>query len=101
KGIGTDRILSLLAVYKMTETPVVTVDCGTAVTVNLLDEENELLGGVILPGYYTQARALNLYTADLPLIKDIKSEGYIGKNTEDAIKYGILSSIIGAIKTTI
>lgn len=44
KGMGTDRMLSLLAVEKVTDSPLVTVDCGTAVTVNLLDEDNICLG---------------------------------------------------------
>ncbi|MCB0702476.1 MAG: type III pantothenate kinase [Candidatus Kapaibacterium sp.] len=101
KGMGTDRMLSLLAVEKVTDSPLVTVDCGTAVTVNLLDEDNICLGGVIFPGFYTQSKALHNFTSNLPLIESINLDGYCGQNTDDAIRFGILNTIVGGIKTTI
>lgn len=100
-GMGTDRKLSLIAVHKVSDSPIVTADCGTAVTVNLLDEENICLGGVILPGFYTQSKALHNFTSNLPLVEELNNRGYFGQNTEDAIRYGILNSIIGGIKATI
>ncbi|MER3329214.1 MAG: type III pantothenate kinase, partial [Candidatus Kapaibacterium sp.] len=100
-GMGTDRMLSLIAVHKITDSPVVTIDCGTAVTVNLLDEDNICLGGVILPGFYTQSKALHNFTTNLPLVEELSNRGYFGKNTDDAIRYGILNAIVGGIKTTI
>lgn len=100
-GMGTDRKLSLIAVHKISDSPIVTVDCGTAVTVNLLDETNICLGGVILPGFYTQSKALHNFTSNLPLVEELSNRGYFGKNTDDAIRYGILNAIVGGIKTTI
>lgn len=100
-GMGTDRMLSLLAVHKVTDSPVVTIDCGTAVTVNLLDENNICLGGVILPGFYTQSKALHNFTSNLPLVEELRINDYFGQNTDDAIRYGILNAIVGGIKTTI
>jgi type III pantothenate kinase len=101
-GMGTDRKLSLLAVHKLSNLPTVTVDCGTAITVNLLDEENKCLGGVIYPGFYTQAKALKEFTSGLPLIDKIPdSKEKYGDNTDDAIRNGIMNSIIGGIVLTI
>jgi len=100
-GMGTDRKLSLIAVHKVSDSPIVTVDCGTAVTVNLLDEENLCLGGVILPGFYTQGKALHNFTSNLPLVEELSNRGFFGQNTEDAIRYGILNSIVGGVKATI
>src|SRR5210317_388599 len=101
-GMGTDRKLSLIAVHKFKDSPTVTVDCGTAITVNILDENNVCHGGVIFPGFYTQAKALHEFTSGLPLIDEISidSKRY-GDNTFDAIKNGILNSIIGGIVSTI
>lgn len=101
KGMGTDRMLSLIAVQGVTDSPLVTIDCGTAVTVNLLDEDNICLGGVIMPGFRLQSQALHNNTSNLPLVKGIGTKGYVGKDTEDSIRYGILNSIVGGIKTTI
>lgn len=100
-GMGTDRMLSLVAVHKVTDSPIVTIDCGTAVTINLLDEDNICLGGVILPGFYTQSKALHNFTSNLPLVEELNNRGYFGQNTDDAIRYGILNAIVGGIKTTI
>ncbi len=100
-GMGTDRMLSLLAVHRVTDSPLVTIDCGTAVTVNLLDEDNICLGGVILPGFYTQSKALHNFTSNLPLVEELNNRGFFGQNTDDAIRYGILNAIVGGIKTTI
>lgn len=100
-GMWTDRMLSLLAVEKVTDSPLVTIDCGTAVTVNLLDEDNICLGGVILPGFFTQSKALHNFTSNLPLVEELNNRGYFGQNTDDAIRYGILNAIVGGIKTTI
>ncbi len=100
-GMGTDRMLSLLSVQRLTDSPLVTIDCGTAVTVNLLDEDNTCLGGVILPGFFTQSKALHNFTSNLPLVEELNNRGYFGQNTDDAIRYGILNAIVGGIKTTI
>lgn len=101
EGMGTDRKLSLIAVHRISELPLVTVNCGTAVTVNLLDEDNKCLGGVIIPGYYLQAKALHIFTSNLPLIEKLENDGFIGQNTEDSIRYGIINSIVGGIISTI
>lgn len=100
-GMGTDRKLSLIAVHRLSYLPLVTIDCGTAVTVNLLDEDNICLGGVIIPGFYLQAKALHIFTSNLPLIENIEYNGFIGKNTEDSIRNGIINSIVGGIISTI
>ncbi|MFN3195540.1 MAG: type III pantothenate kinase [Chlorobiota bacterium] len=101
-GMGTDRKLSLLAVHRLSDSPTVTVDCGTAITVNILDEDNICHGGVIFPGFYTQAKALNEFTSGLPLVDSISiDENKYGDNTQDAIKNGILNSIVGGIVCTI
>lgn len=100
-GMGTDRMLSLIAVHKISDSPLVTIDCGTAVTVNLLDEENKCKGGVIFPGFFTQSKALHNFTSNLPLVEELSDIAHVGQNTEDAIRYGILNSIVGGIRTTI
>jgi type III pantothenate kinase len=101
RGMGSDRKLSLIAVHRTSDVPLVTVDCGTAVTVNLLDEDGICLGGVIMPGFKLQAKALNQFTSDLPLVEDPVSRDYIGRDTESAIRCGVLNAIVGGIITTI
>jgi pantothenate kinase type III len=56
--IGTDRILGLISAAEEFGAPVLTVDFGTAVTINCIDENRNFLGGVIFPGIELQLKTL-------------------------------------------
>lgn len=96
-GMGDDRKLGLIGATYFTEPPLITIDCGTAITVNILDKNYKSLGGAILLGMETQTKALNYYTSLLPKIEITNSNYFIGKNTEDSLKIGVLASISGGI----
>lgn len=98
QGIGNDRILGLIGAKHYAEPPIMTIDCGTATTINLLNENNVCVGGAILPGVFTQFRSLTENTSALKKIKLKQVESYFGKNTNDAISSGILNGTIGLIK---
>ncbi len=96
--IGQDRVLSLAGALNHFSPPLITVDCGTAVTVNALDDRYICRGGAIFAGAYTQLTALNNNT-DKINVDDIRNNNYAaGKNTRDAVSSGILHSIAGGIK---
>lgn len=102
--VGIDRLLGAVAANRL-RTPgrvAVTVDVGTAVTVNLLDENGVFKGGMILPGLRLMAQALHAGTAKLPAIDfetgpQSKSE-FPGRSTEDAIRAGVSYAIAGAVR---
>lgn len=97
KGMGNDRKLGLLGAIKLCDAPIITIDCGTAITINVLNKDNICLGGIIMCGIGTQAKALEHYTSCLPRIKiDFKSQEEIDK-TESAINTGIISATRGGI----
>ena len=100
-GIGYDRVVGLIGALKYQSPPLITVDCGTAVTVNFLDENYTVLGGVIYPGFFTQAKAMNDYTLNLPILENIRIIEDTPNNTLDAMAQGILNSITGGIIETI
>ena len=103
-GMGNDRKLGLIGATNSTVAPFITVDCGTAITINVVDKNLKCLGGVIFPGLNTQAKSLKTFTSQLPQIdidekKIISDSSFFatGKNTFDAISAGILSSTAGGI----
>jgi len=98
QGIGNDRILGLIGAKFYAEPPILTIDCGTATTINLLNEKNECLGGAILPGIFTQFRSLTENTSALKKIKLKQVSEHFGKNTNDAISSGIINGTIAVIK---
>ena len=99
--VGTDRVVAAAAAYDVIEDAVVVADFGTAVTIDLVDQNGIFLGGVICPGFEISARALKDYTAQLPNIKVTRPKAPYGKNTVDAINCGLYYSVIGALQEII
>ncbi|MDR0927915.1 MAG: type III pantothenate kinase [Ignavibacteria bacterium] len=97
-GIGTDRVLGLIGAMQLSAPPLITVDCGTATTINLLDANNIAKGGTIMPGITTMAKALNEHTSLLPLVNIADNyKWHIGENTDNEISAGIVAATAGAI----
>ena len=99
--VGTDRVVSAAAAYDVVGDAVVVADFGTAVTIDLVDQNGIFLGGAICPGFEISAKALRDYTAQLPNIKITKPKAPYGKNTVDAINCGLYYSIVGALQEII
>ncbi len=73
--LGPDRWVSAYAAWRMYG-PAVVVDCGSAVTVDLVDQEGVFRGGMIAPGVHGMvlglaAQAPGLPTADLEVEPEI------------------------------
>lgn len=99
--VGTDRVVSAAAAYAVIEDAVVIADFGTAVTIDLVDENGIFLGGVICPGFEISAKTLEENTAQLPRTKIHKPEGPYGRNTADAINCGLYYSAVGTLEEVI
>ncbi len=96
-GIGSDRLLGLQGAIQTSPPPLITIDCGTAITVNAINKDAVCVGGAIMPGAYTQLKSLSEHT-DLNVPKDLASTPGAGKNTNDAILSGVVHGISGAIE---
>ena len=90
-GMGTDRKLGLISAAKLVPPPIITIDFGTCITINVVDANFKCIGGHIIPGLITQTKALNTFTSALPQIMLNYSGNLIGTDTESAINTGILN----------
>jgi type III pantothenate kinase len=103
--VGIDRILNVFAAAGRVKPgqPAIVVDAGSAVTVNLLDESGAFAGGAIFPGLRLMALALHEHTAQLPLVATDGPlpDGPPAKNTEAAMRLGILHAAAGGIDALI
>jgi len=98
--VGVDRVLCAFAGFMVVGDAVVVADFGTAVTIDLVDENGVFLGGTILPGFDMSADALHRHTAVLPKVDKIKTpKKPFGRNTIEAINNGLYYSAIGALET--
>lgn len=98
--LGVDRWLCLLAAWSLYRSRVCIVDCGTAVTLDLLDESGVHQGGLIIPGLETMKKSLIQGTS---AIRDVRpaSTGFPGSDTASAIHNGTLLAVRGMIRQTL
>ena len=94
--LGVDRLVAMVAAYRRWRAAVCVVDCGTAVTVDLVDGEGVFRGGVIAPGTSLMRRALALDTHGLPLT-EITASTVGARTTEAGIAAGCLLAVSGLI----
>lgn len=96
---GQDRLLNALGAYDGLNQACVIIDAGTAITVDFVDGAGVFQGGAILPGASMMLRALHAGTAALPEIPLARPhEGFIGKNTRDAMLHGVVYGLRGAVR---
>lgn len=101
--LGIDRLCGLegalfLSHEQDRNTPLVTIDSGTATTVNILSPEKHFIGGMILPGIHTMIHSLHNKTSQLPEIQISEKTGQIGDDTVSSIASGIINAQVGAIE---
>jgi type III pantothenate kinase len=94
KTLGVDRIALVAgAVKQFPNKNVLIIDAGTCITFDFIDSKASYLGGAISPGINMRYKALNKFTANLPLITTLQLDDFIGKNTEESIISGVLNGV--------
>jgi type III pantothenate kinase len=101
--VGLDRLFNALGAKSLISTgqPAVVVDAGSAVTVDLLDDEGAFAGGAIFPGLRLMAEALHDHTAQLPLIKVDHAETMPARSTASAITAGVYWAVVGGVSALV
>ncbi len=95
--VGIDRLADLEGAFEIGKTAVV-IDAGTATKVDLLEFSNGasfFRGGLIAPGVGIGQAALKEKTAQLPDVELAGDAPLIGRNTEAAIRSGIVNGFAG------
>ncbi|WP_226701940.1 type III pantothenate kinase [Microbulbifer elongatus] len=100
--LGVDRWLAVLAAFRRTPTPALVVDCGSAVTLDLLGANGEHLGGYIVPGLGLMRRALFSETDAVKVPQPVASLDSLspGRDTADAVNHGLPLMVLGAVERT-
>lgn len=99
--VGADRLANAAAALDM-ELPALILDCGSAVTIELVDREHRFLGGAIAPGRKLLRQALRDHTAQLPEIPlSGRLPAFPGPNTFEALRFGIDRGAAGSARELI
>ena len=97
--LGADRVANAVALAALFPLPGAVVDCGTALTLELVDGSFRFLGGAIAPGRRLMRQSLFRGTAQLPEIPLAESLPLLpGRNTAEAITFGVDRGMVGMIR---
>ncbi len=97
--LGFDRLASAIGAWELFPGQnLLIIDAGTAVTYDIVSENNEYLGGNISPGLEMRFKALNHFTGKLPLILPDDRFETPGTDTSMAIRSGVQMGLIFEIE---
>lgn len=99
--LGADRWLGAFAAHTRFgggRHPVITIDCGTATTVNVVDREGVFRGGAIAPGLVAFVAGLAAKAPALPLANLDADPVLPAKSTQACVDSGVLLGWVGLVE---
>lgn len=96
--IGADRLCNAVGGFHYYGGPLVVVDFGTAITLDVISKDGAYMGGVILPGPQAAAASLHRRTSQLPQVSLEFPDSVIGKTTDHGIRTGITWGVVDMIE---
>ncbi len=105
---GSDRLVNTFSAVEKYGAPCIVCSFGTALTIDVVNKDRVLTGGLIAPGMNTLAAALKLTTSRLPEVVIVKPETVIQNSTIGSLQSGIVhgyfalvDGLLSAIKSEI
>ena len=74
------------------------IQAGTCITFEFIDQQKNYLGGAISPGIDMRLKALDTFTAKLPLIERKENIDLIGTTTNSSILSGVMNGILEEVE---
>jgi type III pantothenate kinase len=98
--LGVDRWMAVVGAWHAVHDTVCVVDCGTAITIDVVTAEGEYRGGLIAPGMDLMRSALT--DRSPALVEDGDwADGVLALTTEQAIAAGALNATVGLIERSV
>ncbi len=87
--LGRDRLAAIVAANDLfPQKNCLVIDAGTCITYDFIDKLKKYYGGSITPGIEMRLKAMNTFTAKLPLVAQKKLSATIGNDTVSSIRIG-------------
>lgn len=97
--LGSDRIAGVAGAYSLYPAQnCLVINAGTCLTTDFIGKNAVYEGGSISPGINMRFKALNTFTARLPLVEEKDPVTLTGKSTSEAIKSGVVNGMLAEIK---
>ncbi|GAB6067111.1 type III pantothenate kinase [Methylothermus subterraneus] len=100
EALGVDRWLALVAARNRYALPALIADCGTALTVDVIDSAGRHRGGLICPGLKLMAEALALRASGIGWTAWSGRREGLGDGTAAAVCLGARQAALGLIERT-
>ena len=95
KTLGKDRLASAAGAYmRLPDQYHLMINTGTCITMDIINDKGEYLGGNISPGMNLRIKAMHDYTANLPIVEPINPKVDFGYNTVTALQNGAVMGTI-------
>ncbi len=92
--LGYDRMAAVVgANEQFPDKDILVIDAGTCITYEFIDSKGQYHGGNISPGMQMRFKALHQFTGRLPLIDSNGRKLPMGRDTETAMRAGVLKGI--------
>lgn len=89
--LGKDRLALIAAAHAAYPNQHnLVIGCGTCITFNFINAQNQFLGGSIHPGLKMRLRAMHTFTGKLPLVALQNDANLFGNDTNSNILSGVL-----------
>lgn len=103
RRMGVDRWVAMIGAWAEVQAACVIVDAGTAVTIDVLDDEGQHLGGQIFPGVALMTSVLASQTSDISPVLPRRTAQASGmsmfaSSTSRAVEQGSINAVVGAIE---
>lgn len=97
--LGAELLCGMVAALNEQDGPLVVIHADTAISMMAANQNNELIGGAIIPGPQLALRSLVQNTAQLPQIDLAKKppKSVLGTNTADCLEAGMLLGTAGML----
>lgn len=100
QSLGVDRWLAIAAAYHKYSEPLMVVDAGSAITIDIIGPGGQHIGGYIAPGLRLMHDALWKNTSDVRVVGSGLEELWLpGKNTKQAVNRGCLLAAVSTIES--
>lgn len=101
--LGLDRLAAAIGAYGLADCrgkELLVVDVGTAITYDRVTSDGRYIGGNIAPGIFMRLKALNHYTARLPLIdpREHRRPAVWGDDTRSALLAGAVRGVTAELE---
>ncbi|MBD3667043.1 MAG: type III pantothenate kinase [Kangiella sp.] len=106
EALGVDRWLAMVAATELSIPPFAVIDAGTAITLDVVGDNGEHLGGHIIPGQKLMQSSLLKDTGRIAWSAqhnlDSKSDNdWLATNTQQAVEFGALQASVGYLESVI